>query len=160
MKKILIALDYGPTAQKVAEKGFELAKNIGAQVILVHAISDPMFYTSTAYSPIMGFDGYLDIGTLQPEIMDEIQKTSAVFLTKTREHLGDSNIETVVVEGDAAAAILEIATDKKIDIIVIGSHSQKWLEAVVMGSVTEQVLRHTSLPLFIVPTKEMAGISE
>jgi nucleotide-binding universal stress UspA family protein len=157
MKKILIALDYGPTAQKVAEKGFELSKSLDAQLTLVHVISDPMFYTSTAYSPIMGFDGYMDIGSLQPEIMDEIQKSSAVFLTKTREHLGDTSIETIVVEGDAASAILEIAASRKIDIIVIGSHSQKWLEAVVMGSVTEQVLRHTSLPLYIVPTKEMAG---
>jgi nucleotide-binding universal stress UspA family protein len=70
MKKVLIALDYNPTAQKVAEAGFSMAKSMTA------------------------------------------------------------------------------------DIIVIGSHSRKWLENIVMGSVTEKVLHHTSIPLFIIPTKK------
>jgi nucleotide-binding universal stress UspA family protein len=35
----------------------------------------------------------------------------------------------------------------------MGSHSRKWLENIVMGSVTEKVLHHTSIPLFIIPTK-------
>jgi nucleotide-binding universal stress UspA family protein len=42
----------------------------------------------------------------------------------------------------------------KADVIVIGSHSRKWLENIVMGSVTEKVLHHTSIPLLIVPTKK------
>jgi len=53
VKKVLIALDYDPTAQKVAEKGFVLAKTMGAEVILLHVITDPVYYASTEYSPIM-----------------------------------------------------------------------------------------------------------
>jgi len=40
------------------------------------------------------------------------------------------------------------------DFIVLGSHSRKWLENIVMGSVTENVLRKTSIPLLIIPTKK------
>ena len=155
MKKVLIALDYGPTAQKVAEAGFEFAKSLNAQITLIHVIADPMYYTSTAYSPIMGFDGYMNIGTLQPDIMDAIQKSSTDFLRKTKSHLGDSSIEILVAEGDAASAIIEAAAGMMADIIAIGSHSQKWLEAFVLGSVTEQVLRHTIIPLYIIPTKKV-----
>ena len=36
----------------------------------------------------------------------------------------------------------------------MGSHSRKWLENIVMGSVTEEVLRKTTVPMFIVPTKK------
>jgi nucleotide-binding universal stress UspA family protein len=39
-------------------------------------------------------------------------------------------------------------------IIVMGSHSHKWIENVLLGSVTEKVLRHTTIPLFIIPTKK------
>jgi nucleotide-binding universal stress UspA family protein len=39
------------------------------------------------------------------------------------------------------------------DMIILGSHSQKWLENIVMGSVTEEVLRQSTIPLFIIPTK-------
>ncbi len=73
LKKVLIALDYNPTAQKVAETGFLLVK-----------------------------------------------------------------------EGDFAGTILETAKDLHADLIVMGSHSQKWLENILVGSVTEKVLRHTS----------------
>jgi len=39
------------------------------------------------------------------------------------------------------------------NVIGMDSHSRKWLENIVMGSVTEKVLHLTSLPLFIIPTK-------
>ena len=62
-------------------------------------------------------------------------------------------IRTFLREGDFADAILEAAKDLHADIIVMGSHSRKWLEKIMMGSVTEKVLHHTSVPLFIIPTK-------
>jgi len=37
----------------------------------------------------------------------------------------------------------------------MGSHSQKWLENIIMGSVTKEVLRKTTIPLFIIPTKKI-----
>lgn len=154
MKKILIALDYGPTAQKVAEAGFNFAKSLNAQITLIHVIADPLYYTSTAYSPIMGFDGYLGIGTFQPDIMDGIKKASEDFLNKTKMHLGDETIQTLVVEGDAAQAIVVAANNLQADTIVMGTHSQQWLESIVMGSVAEKVLHNASTPLFIIPTKK------
>jgi nucleotide-binding universal stress UspA family protein len=154
MKKVLIALDYDPTAQKVAETGFSLAKTMGAEVILLHVISDPVYYSSTEYSPIMGFTGYMDMAPLQLDSVDGLKKASQHFLDKSKQHLGDKAIQTLVKEGDFAESILKVAKDLHVDVIVMGSHSRKWLEKIVMGSVTEKVLNHTSIPLFIVPTKK------
>lgn len=154
MKKVLIALDYDPTAQKVAETGYSLAKTLGAEVFLLHVISDPVYYASRDYSPIMGFNGYMDMGSIQKDSMEGLKEATEHFLHKTKKHLADENIQTVVREGDFADAILKAAKDLHADIIVIGSHSQKWLEKIVMGSVTAKVLNHTTIPLFIVPTKK------
>jgi nucleotide-binding universal stress UspA family protein len=154
MKKVLIALDYNPTAQKVAEVGFSMAKSMNAEVILLHVITDPVFYSTTGYSPIMGFNGYMDMGPVQLDSVDGLKNASLQYLDKSREHLGDKSIKTIVKEGDFAEAILETAKELKADVIVIGSHSQKWLENIVMGSVTEKVLHHTTIPLFIIPTKK------
>jgi nucleotide-binding universal stress UspA family protein len=154
MKKVLIALDYNPTAQKVAEVGFSMAKAMNADVILLHVISDPMYYSSTEYSPIMGFNGFMETGHLQLNNVDALKKASLHFLDKSRHHLGDKTIQTLVEEGDFAESILKTAKELHADIIVMGSHSRKWLENIVMGSVTEKVLHHTSIPLFIIPTKK------
>ena len=154
MKKILIALDYDPTAQKVAEKGFSLAKSMNAEVTLLHVIKDPGFYTTAGFSPIVGYTGYVDVNPTVLQSVDGLKNASLQYLHKIREHLGDKAIQTVVKEGHFAETILKTAEELHSDIIVIGSHSQKWLENILMGSVTENVMNHSSIPLFIVPTKK------
>jgi nucleotide-binding universal stress UspA family protein len=127
---------------------------MNAEVILLHVISDPVYYASTAYSPIMGLtDSMGSLGLVQLDSIEGLKKASQLFLDKTKLHLGDDSIKTLVAEGDFAGSILSAAKQIHADVIVIGSHSRKWLENIVMGSVTEQVLRHTLIPLFIVPTK-------
>jgi Universal stress protein UspA and related nucleotide-binding proteins len=154
MKKVLIALDYDPTAQKVAETGFSLAKTMGAEVILLHVIADASYYSSLDYSPILGFMGFSDADAAHFLDANGLKKATKHFLDKSKHHLGDKTIQTLVKEGDFAESILKTAKDLHVDIIVMGSHSRRWLEEIVMGSVTEKVLHHTSIPLFIIPTKK------
>ena len=154
MKKVLIALDYNPTAQKVAEVGFSLAKAMDAEVILLHVMPDPVYYSPAGSDPIMGYAGITDRGLLQTNSVEAIKKAAMDFLNKSKDHLGDKTIQTVVEDGDCADAILKTANELHVDTIVIGSHSRKWLSNILMGSVTEKVLHHTSIPLYIVPTKK------
>jgi nucleotide-binding universal stress UspA family protein len=154
MKKVLIALDYNPTAQKVAETGYSLAKSLNAQVILLHVIANPSFYATSDFSPIMGYNGYVDVSPTILESVEGLKDASLQYLDKTKQHLGDRAIQTLVNAGDTTETILDTAKDVHADIIVMGSHSQKWLENIVMGSVTEQVLKMSSIPLFIIPTKK------
>jgi len=154
MKKVLIALDYGPTAQKVAETGYLLAKTMGAEITLLHVLSEPVYYSSPEYSPIMGFNGFMAMDSLKLNDVGVLKKASLVFLEKSKQHLGDKTIKTVVKEGDFAEAILKTAKTLHANVIVMGSHSRKWLENILLGSVTEKVLHQTSIPLFIVPSKK------
>jgi nucleotide-binding universal stress UspA family protein len=96
----------------------------------------------------------MDMEPMLLDSVDGLKNASLQYLDKSRQHLGDKSIQTIVKEGDFADSILETAKEMHADIIVVGSHSRKWLENIVMGSVTEKVLHHTSLPLFIVPTKK------
>jgi nucleotide-binding universal stress UspA family protein len=157
MKKILIALDYNPTAQKVAESGFSIAQAMNAEVILMHVISDPVYYSSMEYSPIMGFNGFMDSAQWQLGNIDSLKKATLHFLDKSRLHLGDKNIQTLIGEGEVAETILRSAKEHHADIIIMGSHSRKWLENILIGSVTEKVLHHTTIPLFIIPTKSFSS---
>jgi nucleotide-binding universal stress UspA family protein len=96
----------------------------------------------------------MDIGPIQLESIDGLKNASQLFLDKSRQHLGDETFQTLVEEGDFGETILKAAYELHADIIVMGSHSRKWLENIVMESVTEKVLHHTSIPLFIIPTRE------
>jgi nucleotide-binding universal stress UspA family protein len=154
MKKVLIALDYDPTAQKVAESGYSFSKAMNAEVILLHVIGSANYYSSLEYSPIMGFSGFNNTGLLETYDVAELKATTQEFLDKTKEHLGDASIQTVIVEGDFAETILEAAVELKAGIIVMGSHSRRWLDKILMGSVAEKVLAHARIPVLIIPTSE------
>lgn len=153
MKKILITLDYDPSAQKVAEIGYELCKAMNGEIILLHVIEDAVYYSSLEYSPIMGFGGFgmPDISQVPDEAA--LKTASISFLENTKTHLKDESITILTENGDAAECIVKIAKEMAIDVIVMGSHSRSGLEKILMGSVTEKVLHHNSIPVLIIPTK-------
>jgi nucleotide-binding universal stress UspA family protein len=156
MEKILIALDYNPSAQKIAESGYALARAMNARVILLHVVSDATSYSSLNYSPIMGFDSFSNLDLIETGNMEELLKKAAQeFLDGSKQHLGDETIETVVKDGDFGESILETATEMNVDVIVMGTHSRHGLDKILMGSVAEKVLHHSSIPLFIIPTKNL-----
>ena len=154
MKKILIALDYDPTAQKIAETGYELGKAMKAEIVLLHVISDPVYYSTSLMFPITGYNSYVDTGQMELDTIGNLKKVAAHFLEKTKLYLNDEHIKTFVGDGDTSETILSTAKELQANIIVMGSHSRKWLESILMGSVTENVFHHTVIPIFIVPTKK------
>jgi nucleotide-binding universal stress UspA family protein len=154
IKKVLIALDYDKTALKVAETGYAMAKALESEVTLLHIMSDPVYYASTEYAPIAGLTDSMGVDPLQFDDNDRLKKVSQHFLEKIKLHLGDKTICTVLEEGDFADTILMKAKGLDIDILVMGSHSHRWLEDLVLGSVTTKVVRLTTIPVFIVPTKK------
>jgi nucleotide-binding universal stress UspA family protein len=93
-------------------------------------------------------------GHFQLDSIDALKKASVQYLEKIRIHLGDRSILTLVKEGEFAETIIETAKEINADIIALGSHSRRWLEEILMGSVTERVLHNSTIPLLIVPTKK------
>jgi len=151
MKKILIAIDYNPTAQNIAETGYSLAKSMNAEITLLHVVADYTYYSSLDYSPIMGFDSFSNLGMLQTDTVTELQSAAEEYLKKIKTHLGDPAIKTIVKDGDSGGAIIDAAKELNADVIVMGSHSRRGLEKILMGSVAEKVLRNSHIPLFIIP---------
>ncbi|MDD4969331.1 MAG: universal stress protein, partial [Paludibacter sp.] len=137
--------------QKVAEVGFSLAKSLGAEIVLLHVIVDPIYYSSIESFPIIGYTGSI-ITPMQLLDTEETKKESGLFLEKIKQHLGNDSIQTLIKEGDFSTVIIATAEEIHADIIVMGSHSRRWLDEVLMGSVTEEVLHHSNIPLFIIPT--------
>jgi nucleotide-binding universal stress UspA family protein len=143
MKKVLIALDYDVTSKKVAEAGYSLAQSMNAETILLHVISElPVYYSESNYNHEFKVD-----------MLDDLNKTTQVFLDKTKKHLDDESVTTILKEGEIADTILKTAKEMDADIIVMGSHSRKWLES-ILGSQAEDVLTNSQTPVLIVPIKK------
>lgn len=153
MKSIVIALDYNPSSQRLAEEGYAMAKQLGAEVYLVHVLADPTYYYSREYSPITGFSAFSELEASAAVTANELKNAAQEFLDKSKESLGDSAIKTILKEDDAATGILEAARDVDAAFIVIGTHGRKGWDKILMGSVAEKVLHHSDIPLYIIPAR-------
>lgn len=155
MKKILIALDYEPSAEKIAETGNTIATALNAEIVLLHVIAEPAYYSSMEYSPIMGYSGFMDSFNveLSDTLKNNIAALSQEFLDKSKTHLGNENIKTIVTEGNFAESIVECAEKEQADIIVMGSHSRRGLDKLLMENIAEKVLQLSKVPVLVIPIK-------
>jgi nucleotide-binding universal stress UspA family protein len=151
MKKVLIALDYNPSAEKVAALGYEVARSMNAEITLVHVITDPTYY-ALEYSPIMGYQGSYTDNSIA--LVEDIKKEAEKFLTASVNHLGNSNIKTAVIEGETTDSILQYALDWGADLIVMGSHTHTGLERLLVTDVAADILKRSKIPLLTIPTDE------
>jgi nucleotide-binding universal stress UspA family protein len=151
VKKILIAIDYNTSAEKVAEAGYALGKALNAEITIAHVFSEPAYYAAE-YSPITGYQGGYTEGTLA--LVKDIKKEAGEFLAATVKRLGDPGIKTKALAGDIDNSILKYCKSQKIDLIIIGSHSHNGLARLFVTDVAAHFLRHSKIPLFIIPTSD------
>jgi len=65
-------------------------------------------------------------------------------------------VQTRVVEAEVRTGILDVATEWRADLIVLGSHGRRGLERFLLGSVAESVARHARCSVLIVRTSRAA----
>lgn len=139
MKKILIAIDGGPTSEKVALNGFQLGFQLNAEIALISVVDTTILMTEGAITP----REFAEI------IKNDYKKNQQMLVDKV---FKDYKVWTFVEEGKPFEAILNVAKEWDADIIVLGTHGRTGLSHLLMGSVAEKVIRHSEIPLFIIPT--------
>ena len=149
MKKIVIAIDYSPAAEKVAETGYALGRALKAEIVIVHVITEAAFYAMD-YSPIMGYKGTYTSGAA--EVVDDIPKEAESFLAATVRHLGDDKISTKVLQGNTADAIINYSVEWEADLIVLGSHSHHGLSKLFGTDLATHLIKHSKIPILAIPT--------
>jgi nucleotide-binding universal stress UspA family protein len=144
-KHILLPTDGSEMSDNAARVAIGLAKPIGARVTAIHFIppyslpvSDGNFVYVEAYSP----DEYRK-GTEQfaAEILARVQAEA--------KKQGVACETAFVTAGAPWDAIIKEAQARKCDLVVMASHGRKGLAGVLLGSETNKVLTHSTLPVLV-----------
>lgn len=137
-KNILVAVDDSEYARKAVEQAVELSALMDSRVTLVHVV--------VPLNPVAHYERLLPMYPEIGEVYDDIGKTilqeSAARFPEERE------VSTLLVHGNPAAEILELAKDGY-DLLVMGSHGSGG-RLFTMGSVVSRVVNHTELPVLVV----------
>ena len=142
-RKILIAVDESAFAAHATDVGFELARSLGAEVALVHAV-DPAV---VAYAP----EGGIPASELVALAQQDGRRLLAAFAQ--RASFQPAPLEFIHV-GKTATEIVKAAKDWPADLIVIGSHGRGGVNRLLLGSVAEAVMRQAACPVLVVRTAE------
>ena len=139
-KKILFPTDFSDVSQK-AVKYIKQLKGAGAQEVIVLHVIDEKELLVLSRVP----DQYLQIkAQMEKEIAKEM---AAIEADMTAEGF---RIKLKVKAGKPFTEIMMTAADEKVSIIVVGSHGRSNIEEMLMGSVSENVIRHAKVPLLVI----------
>jgi nucleotide-binding universal stress UspA family protein len=152
ISKILIGIDDSKYAAHAAEYGFDMAHKLGAEVGVVNIV-EPMIMTETTagIDPLMG--SALTNATLQDMEILDIQKNQSENIVERiiKQYAGDMQVTHFTEYGSTADGIIDCSKEFSADLIVIGTHSRSGLDRLLMGSVAEHVVRHSEVPVLVVP---------
>jgi nucleotide-binding universal stress UspA family protein len=146
-KRILLAVDYSPRADAVANLVADTARGAHATVRLLHVASAP--------SAVYDAEGKVVVYADQ----EAASRTSEGldFLRPLEAHFGGVPVESVVRFGDPVAQILDEAEAWGADLIVVGTAGRSGIGRVLLGSVAERVFAKAAVPVMLVrPTADPA----
>jgi nucleotide-binding universal stress UspA family protein len=139
---LLVAIDYSETSTLVVEHALELARR--KQPVELH---------------------FLHVNHGNPNNEDEQEALRAELLEWLAPRLKSGGVpdSTKVVgheaAGDPAHVVVEMAADLLADVVVVGTHGRRGVERMVMGSVSEAVVRKCACPVYVVRPKAHHQVS-
>jgi nucleotide-binding universal stress UspA family protein len=143
-QKILVATDDSKLSRKAVKTAIGLASATGATLVVLHVV--PRY-------PMSYFEGALtlpadDVGRIERlwaeqgrALVDEVARTAEAAGVKTRAVIANSD--------RVAESVIAAARKHKCDLVVMASHGRKGIQRVLLGSETQHVLTHSTIPVLV-----------
>lgn len=148
MESILATLDFSPVADAVLAQAVAMSERLGARLWLIHvAAPEPEF---------VGYEAGPQ--TVRDQRANELREEH-----RTLQHRADElrarglDVTALLIQGHPVEKIVEEANRLGVGMIVMGSHGRSGLARLVLGSVSEGVMRRATCPVLIVPALRAGG---
>lgn len=150
-RRVLVAVDGGPSSSDTLRHGTEMARACGASVDVVYVVPDLSTALTVSGTPFL-------IGSDYDRLQHDQQAYGEAVLAAARQQVEASGVPLVAAEalspgmdtGRIGDVIVGAATTRRADLIVIGAHGHGGIDAVLLGSVAERVTRLASVPVLLV----------
>ena len=146
IKKILVPMDFSETSVKALDYAEALAKNTGADILLLHVIENVYATTDPFYAAV----------PREPVYENDLRKISNEGLEKAAEAIGSNGefkIKKLSATGRTHKEIIKVSEEENADIIVMGTHGVSGFREFVMGSNTYRVVSDSKRPVLSIQSK-------
>jgi nucleotide-binding universal stress UspA family protein len=150
INKILAPTDFSELSQVGVRYALELAKAVKAEVTVYHAVSQ---------AELMQYHTEFSEGRTEEQLrpllhpVDTYEQAMTRFIkTHFADLIADVKVHEKVEMGIAEKNIVNLAEEEGIDLIVISTHGRTGLSHMIVGSVTEKVVRLARCPVLSIPS--------
>lgn len=147
-KQILCPVDLSEPSKRAFAHAAALATWYGAQLTVLHVVPtfEPMQIRGHLGEPVYVHQ------VSREQVLEEMRRSLDLETVSPKARV-------VAEAGDARATIVDHALSNESDLIVIGTHGRRGYKRLLLGSVTEAVLREAPCPVLTVPPQARAGVS-
>ena len=141
-KHILLPTDGSKLSERSIKQGVRMAKALRAKVTALHVV--PKFHTLAYQSEVID-------GTRQ-QYEEGAAENTKNYLAYVKKVAAGSDVEcetTQVVSDQPFKEIIKAAEKKGCDLILMASHGRRGIEGFLLGSETQKVLTHSSIPVLV-----------
>jgi universal stress protein A len=138
----LIPLDFSEHANQALDYAMALATKLHARLTLLHVIHMPPWAGADLSTYMEDIEAQANHAT-----QDSLKRVQDVGLEATR----------VVVHGIPWQEIVQLATDRQVDLIIMGTHGRTGIQHVLLGSVAEKVVRLAPCPVLVTRASHQAS---
>ena len=141
-RSLLVPIDGSEPSDAARALAIRLAVDTGASLVFVNVVETDKIIASAMpgqglADPTPAIDALRAAGT---DMLKDADASATAAGARTT---------SVLLEGDSIEMIVEYAGSHAVDLIVIGSHGRSGLQRLMLGSVAEGVLRHSSVPVLV-----------
>jgi nucleotide-binding universal stress UspA family protein len=141
-RSLLVPIDGSEPSDAARALAIRLAVDTGASLVFANVVETDKIVASAMpgqglADPTPAIDALRAAGT---DMLKDADASAAAAGVRT---------SSVLLEGDSIEMIVEYAGAHAVDLIVIGSHGRSGLQRLMLGSVAEGVLRHSSVPVLV-----------
>jgi len=139
---LLLAVDGSPLSESAFRKALAFARELNARVSVIRVI--PAFHVYTYQVELLA-------GTRE-RYAQEADRVTANYLRGIADEARAANVpcETLsTIHDHPYEAIIEAALHRNCDLIVMASHGRRGLQGILLGSETQKVLTHSSIPVLV-----------
>lgn len=138
--RILVPTDYSQSSFAAFKPAVAIAAKFKAQLYVLHVVEEAPVY---AYR----------IGVPQEELGERFIEHAATEMRRAAKRLNANKAELIVRMGNVQNEILSVVKEKKIDLIVMGTHGRTGLAHAVVGSIAEKIVRFAPCQVLTVKPK-------
>jgi nucleotide-binding universal stress UspA family protein len=143
-ERIMIATDGSKHSERAAEVGIELARLSGGAITIIYVADTGRLSHLPEDMAIASIRSLLiREGEDATNYVEEMATRAGVASTK------------MVVEGNPGDELLRLSSESGIDVVVMGSVGRTGLDKFLLGSVAENVVRNSRVPVLTVPGEKI-----